>query len=623
MTYSYLLLVVMVVASLLLSVVSGYETYLGLLNFMPEGFIGAVFGLIFTLAVQAILFAISWRIAQHVLDPWKQQMPSFAVWIVCAFFSGYFSYFGFFQATGGRDENIRVNAVTVEQGDILQSIENDINTDLVTAHTEALLETPFYEAWKESLRDLIRTADQVRPEIQRAAGISEAQFLAERSELEQTLDRHQRDRAQAEADVRLAGQRQAELQTEVENLTGQIAGLMSEIDDSKAKIAGLESQLEVEGRTGEGPRYREIVINLGTAEAALAQAETRMQELQVRLEVRAREKAIIDLETEQNIEQNRLNQVLADIDAVNEKISVLGEKIEEARVAANINFGEQGPAFNQRIARLQSRDYAAYSELVDGCETIKRQLTDAGLGNQVSEIQCTVFDISGVIVDLRTKTENLANFDDTCVKAAARVVRAEQSSPQLDGIIAQLQNDCVTFAPSADLQEQLGRTLTALAKGRGDQASAFDRASIALLSDRQSNAVISAVFAIIVDLLVLLCALVGRNVGQPEQVRAIDRIIAHLVMLEDNESGFERRLVLPEDRNERALIEPVLNQLLREELAQRAETPEGAPQVLLLRKGSLKRLKAIRTDVLRGAASEAAEQPFLPQPRSLADRRRH
>lgn len=615
MSFSYLLLIVMVAASIGLSVVSGYETFLGLLNFMPDGPVGTAFGGIFTLAVQAILFVISWRIAQHLLDPLRQQIPSFAVWLICAFFSGYFSYFGFFQATGGRDENTRADAVLVAQSNILDEIADDISADLDETFTIQLVQGTSYRGWSDGLDRLFQIAAGAKPQIERVARAREAELSEERAALNKDLDGLQEQRVQAEAEVRIAEQRRGNIQSEIESLNQQIATLQSNIEDSRAEVQGLQAQLEAEGLTGQGPRYRQVEIDLGTARAKLSQAETRMGLLQSRLEERLREQVAEDMAAEQNLEQNSVNAILEQIDALNARIETMSQQIEESREAIKINFSEEGEGYRQRIARMQDHDYEAYSELEARCELVQRQLTDVGLGDDVRDIQCTMFDVAGVVTQLREKVEQREAFLASCDQDRASVLRPEGGAPRLNPIIAQLQNVCVGYAPTPSVREHLSRRLTSLFKDRGDDALAFDSARVALLVDWQSNAVISAVFAVIVDLLVLLCALVGRNVGQPERVRAIDMIISRLRMPEPNEQSFERRLILPSDGNERTMMQPILTYLLSEELAEMAETPEDAPQVLLLHKGGMQRLKAMKTETLRGAAAEAEQAPLSFQSR--------
>ncbi len=621
MSLAFLLLWAMLAASVGLSLVSAFETYLGLVNFMPVGVLGAVFAGIFTLAVQALLFVISWRIAQHLLDPIRSQTPSFLIWVICACFSGYFSYFGFFQQAGGRDENVRVDAVVATQSEVLRSIRTDIESDLNRSFQNEFLQGANYEPWITGLSDLIAKAEAIQPEIEVKALEREQDLTKELNILRQRLDGLQNKLADAEAAVRIADGRRSTLQSEVESLMDEIASLRIEMDDAQTEVSALKAQLEIEERTGKGPRYNKITIDLGSANARLANVSKQLATLEPRLAERLQEKTREDIAAENNIEQNKVNTILSDIDNVEARINAAQIAIDDTRSAANTNFSTERQAFDQAVAQLRNQDYAAYDQLVGRCQSTVRQITEAGLGNQVNGTQCSYPDLSPIIASMRERSKKLGEFEEICVRNRARVVRSDVGAPKLDGVITQLQNQCAPFVVSTDVNNSVNRTLSRLRTERGDEAIVFSQASVALLTDGQSNAVIATIFAVIVDLLVLLCALVGRNVGIPETARAIDRIQARLEIPNDQfEEGYERRLVLPEESNERSLIEPVLLQLMSDELA--VQKPGEDNQVILFKHGSMARLKKMRGDVVRGAANEAAATPIAQPPINRSARRR-
>jgi hypothetical protein len=605
MTKAYIWFLTMVIASLCLSVVSGLETFLGLRNFMPQGFIGVIFAMIFTFAVQALLFVISWRIAEHLLEPWRSQALSFTAWFICAVFSGYFSYFGFFQQIGGRDENTRVNAVQVAQADILRQIDADIEEDLRAQHQQALLDNGTYETWVEGLENLIEVAEQAETEIEIRARQREGDLTAQRVGLQQELELLQEDRIAADAARQSAERTREALRERIVRLETSTTALADQIVEAEAAVEGLRTQLEVEGRTGQGPRFRQIEIDLGSAEAALAQLRIRLERATAELAQSLEDRVRSDLAAQQDIEGSRLNDVLGEIDRVEARIAGVTAEIEGVRAAATLDFGAERQVLSERLSRLRQLDYAAYDEMIGRCEEISRQITQAGLGDRVSAVRCNYSELAPVLADLRERQSRRDEFRAVCSDGRARVIRSEDGPPQIDGIVEQLQNTCVAYAVSPDLEEDIGREIANIAKTRGDEALVFDRASVALFTDWQSNAVMSALFAIVVDLLVLLCALMGRNAGQPETVRAIDRVVAGLSLPEGEERQyFARRYKIPAEGNERAMVQQVLLKLLSEELAVRADTDPDEPEVLLLRKGAIERLKQWRADEMRGTVVE-------------------
>lgn len=615
MSWAFLLLWTMVAASIGLSLVSAFETYLGLVNFMPTGLLGGILAGVFTLAVQALLFVISWRIAQHLLDPIRSQIPSFLVWFICACFSGYFSYFGFFQQTGGRDENLRVDKVIETQNDVLRTIRANIETDLNDAFEEEFLKAPNYRPWITGLSQLITTAESIQPEIAAKARQREDELTAEIAALRQSLDSKRAERADAEAEVRLAAQRREDLQRQLEELTELIRGLRVNVQNATAEVGALETQLAIEGRTGQGPRYREIAIDLGTAQAKLEGAQQQLDTLEPRLDALRQEKLREDILAEQNIEQNKLNQILGDLDRIQTRIADATDDITDVRAAANTNFSAEREVFDQAQAQLGNREFDAYDQLVNRCQSTVRQITEAGLGDRVGGTRCSFPDLAPIIDDMRGRAGVLTTFRNTCEANRARPVRPETGTPKVDHVVSQLQGACTPFAVTPEVEASVNSTLSTFRTERGDQAIAYSQAGVALLTDWQSNAVIAAIFALIVDLLVLLCALVGRNVGLPETARAIDLIQAKLEMPRDQfEAGYERRLLLPEDgSNERALMQQVLLQLMSDELA--VPKPGDENEIILFKPGTMARLKKMRGQIVRGAAQEAANAPVL-QPTS-------
>ncbi|MEM9756649.1 MAG: hypothetical protein AAF914_11680, partial [Pseudomonadota bacterium] len=251
-SFSFLLLVAMVASSIGLSLASGLETYLGLITFTPDGLIGIAIAAIFTLSVQSILFVISWRIAQHLLDPLRAQIPSYIVFVICALFSGFFSYFGFFQATGGRDDTIRTNAMTVAQGEIIDVIEAEFDAVIDMRHADLVAPGGVLEAWEQTQRDLMRTAAASRAEIEAAAERRIAELTEDREQARQMLRAAERDLVEAQAEERLAEQRRADLRAEIERLVSLQRERETNVEEQLAVLASLGTQLETELLTGEG-----------------------------------------------------------------------------------------------------------------------------------------------------------------------------------------------------------------------------------------------------------------------------------------------------------------------------------------------------------------------------------
>lgn len=627
MNFGNLLFWVMVATSVGLSIASGYETLLGLQLFMPDGVIGWIMGFVFTLSVQMLLLAISWRIANHLLDPVPSQIPSYLVWVICAIFSGYFSYFGFFQATGGRDDNLRADKVIETQEQILREVRDDMGGNLNALRAEVLTGsdnqgTDAFLDWEDQHRELMRIASNARTEIQANARQREQKLSEERDRLRQSLDGLKADAANAQADVRIAQSRREGLQSEIEDLETRLENLTAQIVIKRTEVDSLIAQRDIERQTGEGPRYRQLVIDIGTAQSELRALEVQQTDFTRRLEARIQVKVEEDIKAEQRIDENRLNDILGDIDAAEARIEAISQEIVEARDTTRIDFSNEEQQFNTLITNLNNGDYTAYGQIVQSCDRIKGQMSDVGLSDSVSDIRCSDPALDTGIIRLLGKVAEVETFEAAC-NAGRVVLDRSAETISVQPVLTQLRDDCIAFAPNPQVRTDMGQEISRMLTERGDEALDFAKASVALLDDRQPNALISAFFAAIIDFLVLLCALVGRNRGQPESVRAIDTIIANVKVPEPGEEGYERRYVLPDEGNQRTLVQPIITSLLSDELADVAETEPGEPQVLLFRMGALATLKRRRASELKEAVQEVAVQTTRGKsPRSSQGRSR-
>ncbi|MEL7045872.1 MAG: hypothetical protein AAGL66_12740, partial [Pseudomonadota bacterium] len=255
-----------VAGSVALSIVSAYETFLGLTDFMPEGAIGAAMGGVFTFGVQIILFAISWSLANHIRDGFRANVWRIAVWIICAFFSGYFSFYGFFEGTGGRDENTRLAAVQTVQAEILADIERNLERKLETDHQERLVGARNYQAWRSSLSELIRAAQGAETLIEEKSAEERDRLTARKRELTEALSDLQIRRNEARLAVTTVENEFERRNSEFNTLAERVIELEKQVAEQEATVTGLQGQLETELTTGNGPRARQLRLDLNSAE---------------------------------------------------------------------------------------------------------------------------------------------------------------------------------------------------------------------------------------------------------------------------------------------------------------------------------------------------------------------
>lgn len=593
MNFSSMLLVATVVGSVALSLASGYETFLGLLDFMPESFVGAVMATIMTFGVQVILFVISWRIANHLLDPIKSQLPSFAVWLICAFFSGYFSFYGFFQQTGGRDEEARVTVVASAHSRALKFIEDEIRLDLTASNQKELLDNPEYNRWlREDLTGLINLAGQSEQLIANKAQQTETVLLRQRQDYANQLNDLKPQRQSAEAALRIDSVRLDQSQSRFEELTSQVAVRREAIVAKRAEIQALETQYDAETRTGVGPRARQLQLDVNSAKAALEALQSEMESFQSSLDRVTETKTKLEIAAEDGTNASRVNALVAEIDRLEAQVTAITDELAVVRQGVSFNFDAQEAVLDESRRRIAELDLSAFDQLTKQCESLKGQLSSVGLTSEVQAFSCDVAGLAQTVQELRRKESKSTQFEETCVQNRAEITREDGTdAPQVDGLIDHIVRHCIGFAIKADTSDAIRSDMADLKKRRGDNARIYDQGATALFADRQGNATISAVFAFIVDLLVLLCALVGRNVGLPETARAIDLIVSLLRRPDVPLDGVTHQFTLPADHNQMTMIGPVLRRLLGDELAEYATDRDD---VVYMKNGALNRLKQMR-----------------------------
>lgn len=619
----------MLMSSAALSLVSAYETYLGLLDFMGSTFVGKMASAILTFGIQVLLFAISWSIANHLRDGFRANIPRWIIWVLCAFFSGYFSYYGFFETTGGRNDDVRMSAVNREVSDIYLSAEERLVQILEENHA-ALVggdDAVEYRLWlADNLRHVIDVANapDVENKIAQAARAARSTLVGEREFLRNELAPLVLERAQVRVAFEQSESALEGLRARKGQLEETVATLTAELSDAEASVTSLQVEFDQERQTGYGNRARALELDLNSAigaRDALAQRITNAEaELAQLLPELAKQEAIADVGNE----QTRLNQIDARVTELESEITRVETELENASRGVNFDFRTQTQEFDQFSARLANKDYSALAAMVNQCAVLKQQLTEAGLADEVADVSCSNSIIAQGVTALVADQANLQAFRDQCMAERPQPVRESPGAPaQIGAMIAHL-NGCVDFVPDARERDTFKSRVAALNTQRGDNVEPITEASVALFQDRQGNAVMSAIFAIIVDVLVLFCALVGLNVGLPERARAIDLILSRARKPVGTGPNVEQQINIGAmEPNKQAMIDPVISDLLRQGLAE--YTDDDGNQLNLLR-GATGRLRQMRKQEVTDAADQldgiGTRRPRPGRPGVVASNRR-
>jgi len=141
------LTIVLVTASLLLSIASGYTTYQGLTQYSY-----GLIAFIITLGIQGLLFASSWKLGQAFVIK-DYNLFLIAIWFMAMVASVFFSYSSLFEhiyKTEEREHNRDIVAATESQK-ILSHLNRQLQTNLIAG----------FKDWKLSINDLLKEIEEV------------------------------------------------------------------------------------------------------------------------------------------------------------------------------------------------------------------------------------------------------------------------------------------------------------------------------------------------------------------------------------------------------------------------------------------------------------------------------
>lgn len=136
---------VLVLASIFLSVASGYTTYSGLTQYTPS----IISGLI-TLGVQGLLFGVSWRLGKLYIAG-EISPAMWSIWAVTMLVSVFFSYSSLFSTVYSQDErkeNRKISSITVVSS-ILRKLDDSLKSEF--SDKKLKINNNDYLKWKKEI----------------------------------------------------------------------------------------------------------------------------------------------------------------------------------------------------------------------------------------------------------------------------------------------------------------------------------------------------------------------------------------------------------------------------------------------------------------------------------------
>lgn len=627
----YLLL--LFVASVLLSVASFYTTYVGITPFVAL----PVFAFFITLAIQSLLFVVSWRLGFMYAGKEGVAGVDLLVFAVCFTLSVFFSFNSLFNVIFAADRQLETSLTRVRDGAVaaVNQVEEKLKAQ-ASAEAAAVRGSADYGRWRTQVLAVAELAQGAGPAVQ---GLLDAQRQAQR----ETYERLAREARELAA-------RKGTIEEELAGMAARLAQLRERRPPEAAELAALEAQARTlettvaerlaardaeeggvgdTGRAGRGPVWLQ-------RDQDYRRAQAEQLALTQQLDIRRNRLATLDRDIANLAEQLRRDERLfTDIDT---EIAASAQRAEEAR-SRMLALGEQG---GMEVSVTQLREYPArFEETGDPAhlaqaETLCNQLYDnmrgvGELAGSLAQLSCDRGALTPLVTALSDSRASLAALARDCTGPAAPSFYELDFAATLAAARACIDLSGLAFKQVRAQREELDR----LQREEGPNASEFTKTTNALFAG-EKLAWFALIIALAMDLLVLFTGLIGARSatstfatrvleptrGDEPAVIAIKTLLRHLAPFSEKRDGvlYQGQIDLDEipGERERGLVAQLLKRNTASGMARQSDT---LPSVFLLRYGALEQLEAQLDKRARQGGQPAATGPApggVPPPRAGA-----
>jgi hypothetical protein len=532
-------LVLLFVASILLSIASFWTTFVGIWPFVKIG----LFAFFITAAIQSLLFVVSWRLGFMVAGKENVAGVDVLVFLVCLTLSVFFSFSSLFNVVFAGDQQQQASLGRVRDG--VTAAVNEVDENMrrqLQERVDALRDSDGYGAWRESLLAVAGLAQRNEPLLRDSVAAQREQQQEDYRRLDEkarelaarkgTLDD---DIARAEAELaRLQGQT-APHQDGLSALEAEVIRLESEVVAAKTAMDAEEGGIGESGKpAGRGPEWN------------------RLKQIHDPLAAR-----LLLKKNELENRQGRLGGVAADMRKLNDRLrrdqlqkQTIDTEIEAARRDAEdarqrlLGSGSQG-GVDATVARLVElpKAFESTADLNDlkQAELICNQLYDSMQAlipppDGLAALSCDRGPITADVQRIDELQQELRTFQRQCTNDEAPSFHGMDFDNALSSARACLDVSKLPFRQIRAQRDELDR----LEREEGEQASEFVKTTNALFAG-EKLAWFALVIALSMDLLVLFTGLIGaksatgvfkvssleRNRDDPPEVAAIKSLLRH------------------------------------------------------------------------------------------------
>jgi hypothetical protein len=610
-------LVLLFLASVLLSIASFYTTYVGIVPFVDQ----RIFAWFITAAIQSLLFVVSWRLGFMIADKENVAWVDVLVFVVCFTLSVFFSFSSLFNVifTPDRQQEASLGRVRDGAAAAVNEAEEKLKTQR-EAQVDLLRQSGEYARWKTQLLgvadvaqdpaaalgdQLVRQREQLLREAERAA--QKARDIgARKGTIQGEIATQERKLGELQARLPAAQAGVPELTVAVEQLDLKIATKKSEVD---AEAGGIGDT----GKRGCGRVCKGLEKELKKLQAEQASKRDQLKIKQTHLDNLTKD--IRDLAEKLSKDK----QLFANIDA---EIATANQQADET-LRASEALGTSGGvgASVQALREFPNKfEEKADPAFLEQAERLCNQLYDNMKGNpalsgRLAGLSCSRGPMMAKVAEILETQAALNALSVQCTGPRAR-------SPYEMGLLEALASasTCLELSklPFREIRTQRDQ-LDRLAREEGPNASGFTKTINALFAG-EPLALFALAIAFSMDALVLFTGLIGaksasttfttkvleHTKGDDPEVTAIKALLRNMAAFTGKIDGvrYEGQIDLDAMQVERE--RDLVGQLLRRNTASSMVLAASAeqPNRFYLRWGALEQLE----DLLQKSQQQAAAQ---------------
>ena len=548
--------VLLIIASILLSIASGVTTALGMVQFMNI-FIVSVF---ITFGVQSVLLVTSWKLGYALITkkPLKAMLPFIFAFFMTAYISMFFSFaalFGFiYDKESQNTANLAASQSEVEE--VLASVHEEILKKRKDKIPD-LLESKAYQVWRQQLNEVATVALGAKQTLDIILRKKALEMTKIRSENQGTISQSKNQVQQAEYDLKHLPQEITDKQKELNRLRITMDPLIQKETALKASIKQKQKHMDKEANFGGSP----ILDKQGNPTGRYTKAgkgalwlkyKKERTELEYQLDIltqksapfKATESSLLSklrqLKQLQKQQQVTLIKAQGNIDQAKLALFQIEPTLTATKQRKLLDVNSSIKAMTEGLNDFSSSfDYEKFEIAASACDQIMTHMNaHAELrGRLTIKNACDRQGLFSLINPINEISKNLTAFNQNCKTAGTD---ANLNIRELDfdnGLKAG--NRCISLSGLTKEARQYRESLDKIRRQRGANVHPYVVALNAVFKDHEPLAILALLLAVFMDLLILSASLMGSSIHQ-ENITDIKLFLsfARLNSAEDKDPQF-------------------------------------------------------------------------------------